>query len=249
MGSREVTPDMEIMTPVSKHQPDSIQLEEVDTVLSLLQSDLMKEEMAMEESPRQSPVPRKSLSVADTTSHLRKPVKNLSVSNTTSHLSKPVVLNQPHLSPTSSPVSRRKLESSSATIKKKSATFASVKDVELRMHSSGGSPNLSHRQSFPPPNDPDWIEKVFSTQDTGKPVFQQLVSEKQTDYTIKRQKRNIQAELEKIEDVKDVSMLQLSYYKIIFQPHTDTCLGVYIDARTFYKRLGICSIYDETLPF
>jgi len=204
---------MEIKTPVAKHQPESLQMEEVDSVLSLLQSDLMKEEIAMEQSPRQSPVPKKSLSVVDTTSHARKPVKNFSLVDTTSHLNKPVVLSPPRLSPNSSPVLRRRAEGrleerpegSPASIKKKSATIANVKDVELRMH---GSPHLSHRQSFPPPNETDWIEKVFSSQNTGKPVFKQLVSEKQTiDYTIKRQKKNIQEELEKIEDVKDVSVV------------------------------------------
>jgi len=214
MGSREITPDAEIRTPVAKHQPESLPMEEeVDSVLSSLSSDLVKEEIAMQESPRHSPLPKKSLSVADTTSHVRKPVKNFSVVDTASHLSKPVVLSPPRISPNTSPVLRRKPEGrldgrrpegSPASIKKKSATFASVKDVELRMH---GSPNPTHRQSFPPPNETDCIEKVFSTQNTGKPVFKQLVSEKQTDYTMKRQKQNIQAELEKIEDVKDVSVV------------------------------------------
>ena len=212
-GSREITPDTEVKTPVSKHQPDNIQLEEVDSVLAALHSDLVKEEIAMQESPRQSPLPRKSASVVDTTSLLKKPTTTLSHANTSTHLAKPIVLSPPHVSPNSSPVPRRRQEGvlrrpegSPASIKKKSATFASVKDVELRMH--GSSPNLSHRQSFPPPNEPDWIDKVFSSQRKAeKPVFQQLVSEKkqQSDYTIRRQKRNIQAELEKIEDVKDVS--------------------------------------------
>jgi len=109
----------------------------------------------------------------------------------------------PRSSPKSSPHLHKHLEGSPSNLKKKSATIASAKDVELRIHNN--SPNSSHRQSFPP-REAEWIDKLFSPHKEGIPVFQKLSNSKQTDYTIKRMKKNIQAELEMIEDVRDVSI-------------------------------------------
>lgn len=179
--SKESTPDMEIKTPTAKNQPDTVPLE-LDSILSSLNSDLEKEEQKEQHLPTQGfskPSPkghRKSLEVVNTTS--------------------------PKSSPKSSPHLNKRAEGSPSTLKKKSATIASAQDVELRMHNS--SPNLSHRQSFPP-REAEWIDKLFSPHKEDIPVFQQLSRNKHTDYTIKRQKMNIQAELEMIEDVRDVS--------------------------------------------
>ena len=190
-ASKESTPDFEIKTPTAKNQPDTVPLE-LDSLLSSFKSDMEKEELAIsqeEDLPKpkvqgfSKPSPKAQKKSSDLARH---------------SLAHP----SPHTTPTSSPHLNRRTEGSPANLKKKSATIASAIDVELRIHNS--SPNLIHRQSLPP-EDTEWVDKLFSPHREAKPVFRQLNSNKQMDYTVKRQKRNIQAEMEMIEDVRDVS--------------------------------------------
>ena len=190
-ASKESTPDLEIKTPTAKNQPDTVSLE-LDSLLSSFKSDMEKEELAI---PQQEDLPKPKTQGFSKPSPKVQKKSPVLVRHSLAHPS-------PHTTPTSSPHSNRRTGDSPANLKKKSATIASAQDVELRIHNS--LPNLPHRQSMPP-GDAEWVDKLFSPQREAKPVFQQLSSKKQMDYTVKRQKRNIQAEMEMIEDVRDVS--------------------------------------------
>lgn len=187
--SKESTPDLEIKTPTAKNQPDTVPLE-LDSVLSSFKTDMEKEELAIEQD---LPTPKvQSFSKPSPKAQKRSPdFTRYSLANPS-----------PFSAPTSSTHLRRSADGSPVNLKKKSATIAGALDVQLRIHNS--SPNLTHRQSLPP-GESEWLDKLFSPQREGKPVFLQLSRNKQSDYTIKRQKRNIQVEMEMIEDVRDVS--------------------------------------------
>ena len=211
--SKESTPDFEIKTPTAKNQPDTVPLE-LDSLLSSFKSDMEKEELAIpqeedlpkpkpipqeEDIPKPKPIPQEENLPKPQAFSKPSPKAQKKSSDLARHsLAHP----SPHTTPTSSPHSNRRTEGSPANLKKKSATIASALDVELRIHNS--SPNLIHRQSLPP-GDTEWVDKLYSPHREAKPVFQQLNSKKQIDYTVKRHKRNIQAEMEMIEDVRDVS--------------------------------------------
>ena len=188
--SKESTPDLEIKTPTAKNQPDTVPLE-LDSVLASFKSDMELEELALDQEecqPKTQGFSKPSPKVQKKPDLTRYSLANPS----------------PLSTPTGSPLlSSKSAEGSPSTLKKKSATIAGPLDVELRFHNS--SPNLIHRQSFPP-REAEWVDKLSSPRRDTKPVFQQLNTNKQQiDYTIKRQKRNIQVEMEMMEDVRDVS--------------------------------------------
>lgn len=190
-SSKESTPDLEIKTPTAKNQPDTVPLE-LDSVLSSFKSDMEKEELTMEQDKDLLKPKAEGFSKPSPKVQKKSPI-----------LARHSVANpSPLATPTSSPHLRKHSDGSPANLKKKSATIAGAHDVELRMLSNS-SPNVTHRQSLPPEG--EWVDKLFSPQREAKPVFQQLNSKKQTDYTIRRHKQNIQAEMEMIEDVRDVS--------------------------------------------
>ena len=190
--SKESTPDLEIKTPTAKNQPDTVPIE-LDSVLAAFKSDMEQEELAFDQEDHQPKPKAQGFSKPSPKAQKKADLTRYSLSNMS-----------PLLTPTGSPLlSSRSAEGTPSTLKKKSATIAGPLDVELRIHNS--SPNLIHRQSFPP-REAEWVEKLSSPQRDMKPVFQQLNTKKQQiDYTIKRQKRSIQVELEMIEDVRDVS--------------------------------------------
>ena len=190
--SKESTPDIEIKTPTAKNQPDTVPLE-LDSLLSSFKIDMEKEELS---------IPNEEDSSKPKTQGFSKPSPKMQKKSPLLARHS-LVSSSPRTTPTSSPHLGVRTEGSPANLKKKSATIASAQDVELRMHNS--SPNLSHRLSFPSNLDTEWMEKLSSPQREAKPVFQQMNRIKQMDYTFKRHKRNIQVEMEMIEDVRDVS--------------------------------------------
>ena len=192
--SKESTPDLEIKTPTAKNQPDTVPLE-LDSVLSSFKSDMELEERTLDQEENPPKPKTQGFSKPSPKAQKRSDLTRHSLANS-SPLSTPT--GSPHLS------SSRSAEGSPSTLKKKSATIAGPLDVELRIHNS--SPHLIHRQSFPS-SEAEWVDKLSSPQRDVRPVFQQLSGNKQqVDYTIKRQRRNIQAEMEMIEDVRDVSL-------------------------------------------